>query len=217
MEYGGRCCASDTSIFCSWPFPREIRLGTYRTSRTLWFCAPCAIVAFTFQFFGMDDSKGRISGIEHSDFQNYYGGCVDSNGRRTSIQQSMLTFFFCNFATLHIPTKEQFVYWSWISNSLYHGAMAAMQGLTTQQCYHRITEVLWDTQVAQWTFWIPIQLLNFQFVPVRHQLNVVLLTSIVWTALLSMWYPPQTDVDVNDPEILNKRIDSASSHIASHA
>jgi hypothetical protein len=35
-----------------------------------------------------------------------------------------------------------------------------------------------------------VQLLNFNYVPVRHQLNVVLLTSIVWTALLSMWYPP---------------------------
>lgn len=35
-----------------------------------------------------------------------------------------------------------------------------------------------------------MQLVNFQFVPVRHQLNVVLLTSVVWTALLSAWYPP---------------------------
>jgi hypothetical protein len=35
--------------------------------------------------------------------------------------------------------------------------------------------------------------LNFRYVPVRHQLNVVLLTSIAWTALLSMWYPPIMD------------------------
>ena len=58
------------------------------------------------------------------------------------------------------------------------------------QCYDRIADVLWDTQKAQWVFWIPVQLLNFNFVPVRHQLNVVLLTSVVWTALLSAWYPP---------------------------
>jgi len=31
-------------------------------------------------------------------------------------------------------------------------------------------------------------------VPVRHQLNVVLLTSVVWTALLSAWYPPEEEV-----------------------
>ncbi|KAL7535437.1 hypothetical protein ACHAXR_006494 [Thalassiosira sp. AJA248-18] len=98
------------------------------------------------------------------------------------------------FQGLKIPVfktvMEQFVYWSWFSNSLYHGAMGAMQGMNMTQMYDRVADVLWDTQVAQWSFWIPIQLLNFQFVPVRHQLNVVLLTSVVWTALLSAWYPP---------------------------
>lgn len=68
-----------------------------------------------------------------------------------------------------------------------------MQGKTFQQIYDRIADVLWDTQKAQWVFWIPVQLLNFNFVPVRHQLNVVLLTSVVWTALLSAWYPPEED------------------------
>lgn len=99
------------------------------------------------------------------------------------------------FRGLSVPVfktvMEQFVYWSWISNSLYHGAMGAMQGMNPTQVYDRVADVLWDTQVAQWTFWIPVQLLNFQFVPVRHQLNVVLLTSIAWTALLSAWYPPE--------------------------
>eukprot|EP00956_Cyclotella_meneghiniana_P004536 scaffold5584_cov76-Cyclotella_meneghiniana.AAC.6 len=99
------------------------------------------------------------------------------------------------FQGMSIPVfktiMEQFVYWSWISNSLYHGAMGAMQGMGLDQIYKRIEDVLWDTQVAQWKFWIPVQLLNFQFVPVKHQLNVVLLTSIVWTALLSAWYPPE--------------------------
>lgn len=98
---------------------------------------------------------------------------------------------------LQIPVfkafMEQFVYWSWFSNSLYHGAMGAMQGQTTSQIYDRIADVLWETQKAQWVFWIPIQLLNFRFVPVRHQLNVVLLTSVVWTALLSAWYPPSEE------------------------
>lgn len=88
---------------------------------------------------------------------------------------------------------EQFVYWSWFSNTLYHGTMGAMQGMTPTQIYDRIADVLWETQKAQWVFWIPIQLLNFRFVPVRHQLNVVLLTSVVWTALLSAWYPPSEE------------------------
>jgi protein Mpv17 len=68
--------------------------------------------------------------------------------------------------------------------------MGTMQGKSPQSIYDHICEVLWDMQKAQWAFWIPIQLLNFKFVPVRHQLNVVLVTSVVWTALLSMWYAP---------------------------
>jgi len=60
------------------------------------------------------------------------------------------------FQGLSIPVfktvMEQFVYWSWVSNSLYHGAMGAMQGMNLTQIYDRIADVLWDTQVAQWTF-----------------------------------------------------------------
>uniref|UniRef100_A0A7S4SCG9 Uncharacterized protein n=2 Tax=Ditylum brightwellii TaxID=49249 RepID=A0A7S4SCG9_9STRA len=101
---------------------------------------------------------------------------------------------------------EQFVYWSWFSNSLYHGAMGGMQGMTPSEIYDRIADVLWETQKAQWVFWIPVQLLNFRFVPVRHQLNVVLVTSIVWTALLSAWYPPQNE-EVGTKEDQTKRIE----------
>ena len=90
---------------------------------------------------------------------------------------------------------EQFVYWSWISNALYHGAMGAMQGKSMGEVYKKLEDVLWETQKAQWVFWIPVQLLNFQFVPVRHQLNVVLVTSVVWTALLSAWYPPEEEAE----------------------
>lgn len=109
------------------------------------------------------------------------------------------------FKGLSVPVfktvMEQFVYWSWFSNSLYHGAMGALQGWTWDQCYDRIADVLWDTQKAQWVFWIPVQLLNFNFVPVRHQLNVVLLTSVVWTALLSAWYPPEAEKSEENSEI----------------
>jgi protein Mpv17 len=106
------------------------------------------------------------------------------------------------FTGMAIPVfktvMEQFVYWSWVSNSMYHGAMGAMQGHNLNQIYDRIEDVLWETQKAQWVFWIPIQLLNFKFVPVRHQLNVVLLTSIAWTALLSGWYPPENGEEGED-------------------
>ena len=65
--------------------------------------------------------------------------------------------------------------------------------------HHVLVDVSCLCFQAQWIFWIPVQLLNFRFVPVRHQLNVVLLTSVVWTALLSAWYPPETD-EPNDTQ-----------------
>ena len=79
--------------------------------------------------------------------------------------------------------------------------MGAMQGQTSSQIYDRLADVLWETQKAQWVFWIPIQLLNFRFVPVRHQLNVVLLTSVVWTALLSAWYPPSEEEEEEEEKV----------------
>lgn len=92
---------------------------------------------------------------------------------------------------------------------MYHGAMGAMQGQSLDQIVQRIKDVLWETQKAQWVFWIPIQLINFRLVPVRHQLNVVLLTSIVWTALLSAWYPPEP---VPNSSSTTEADEEASSH-----
>lgn len=121
------------------------------------------------------------------------------------------------FTGYYIPIfkafMEQFVYWSWISNSIYFAAMGAMQGMNLSQIYQRIYDVLWETQVAQWTFWIPIQLINFQYTPVRHQLNVVLLTSIVWTALLSMWYPPIQPSKNTEHEVDTKPTTAAEENV----
>ena len=76
---------------------------------------------------------------------------------------------------------------------MYLAAMGAFQGHSPTKIYDKIHDSIWGLMIAQWAFWIPVQLLNFQFVPVRHQLNVVLITSVVWTALLSFWYPPESE------------------------
>jgi hypothetical protein len=39
---------------------------------------------------------------------------------------------------------------------------------------------------------------------VKHQLNVVLLTSIAWTALLSAWYPPQKEEEKEEDKAADK-------------
>eukprot|EP00967_Tisochrysis_lutea_P148175 scaffold282606_cov37-Tisochrysis_lutea.AAC.1 len=80
---------------------------------------------------------------------------------------------------------------SYFSNAYYHAVLGALQGFTVQQVYDRVTSTLWDTLKAQWAFWIPAQLINFRFVPVRHQLNFVLVVSLVWTTFLSLAFPPE--------------------------
>lgn len=96
--------------------------------------------------------------------------------------------------TAYVPfTKmfiEQFVYWSYFSNAYYHAVLGALQGMSVAQVHHRVRSTLWDTLKAQWAFWIPAQLINFKYVPVRHQLNFVLVVSLAWTTFLSLAFPP---------------------------
>jgi protein Mpv17 len=66
---------------------------------------------------------------------------------------------------------EQFVYWGWFSNGYYHAVLGALQGMSPEQIYNRVADTLWETMKAQWVFWIPVQLLNFKFVPLRHQVR----------------------------------------------
>ena len=86
---------------------------------------------------------------------------------------------------------EQFVYWSYFTNAYYHAVLGALQGFSVQRVYDRVADTLWDTLKAQWAFWIPAQLINFRFVPVRHQLNFVLVVSLFWTTFLSLAFPPE--------------------------
>lgn len=81
-------------------------------------------------------------------------------------------------------------YWSWLSNAYYHVVIGALQGQPPFSCLARLAANLWPTMLAQWALWVPVQLLNFWLVPVRHQLNFVLAVSLVWTTFLSLAFPP---------------------------
>jgi len=76
-----------------------------------------------------------------------------------------------------------------------------LQGFTVNQVYDRVASTLWDTLKAQWVFWIPVQLVNFKYVPVRHQLNFVLVVSLVWTSFLSLAFPPDLVVAEEGEEV----------------
>jgi protein Mpv17 len=76
------------------------------------------------------------------------------------------------FTGLQIPVfkafMEQFVYWSWISNSMYHAAMGAMQGMNLEQIVRRIEDVLWDTQKVRTLSPPPLKVFGL----CRHRLDL---------------------------------------------
>jgi hypothetical protein len=78
---------------------------------------------------------------------------------------------------------EQFVYWSWISNSMYHGAMGAMQGMSMQQIYDRIADVLWETQKAQ------VKYCNqYHFVCSKATVSIFCLLTFTAAALIDFYF-----------------------------
>ncbi|KAL7553033.1 hypothetical protein ACHAWF_016279 [Thalassiosira exigua] len=116
-------------------------------------------------YFGEDDKGGDESAAKKKEFKYDFPrtGRAVVFGFVIHAPLSHVHFNFLEWMTvragfqgLTIPVfktiMEQFVYWSWFSNSLYHGAMGAMQGMNLNQIYDRIADVLWDTQVAQWSF-----------------------------------------------------------------
>ena len=92
---------------------------------------------------------------------------------------------------------EQFVYWSYATTIYYHAVLGGMQGMSVDQIKERISSTFLDTLLAQWAFWCPAQLTNFMYVPVRHQMNYVLVVSLFWTTFLSLAFPPPTQAAVN--------------------
>jgi hypothetical protein len=97
-------------------------------------------------------------------------------------------------------TMEQLVYWSWVSNSLYHGAMGLLEGQLPGQAYryeHRARPTGTNSsktgcgkrkwQVARWQFGSRSNCSIFYSSLSVISLNVVLVTSIVWTATSIVW------------------------------
>ncbi|XP_031572597.1 protein sym-1-like [Actinia tenebrosa] len=80
---------------------------------------------------------------------------------------------------------DQFVYWAPTLVFLYHVSMGIMEGLSYDQCIKKLKELYWPTLQANWMMWFPLQILNFKFIPVAHQLNFCLVVGMFWSTLLS--------------------------------
>jgi len=47
--------------------------------------------------------------------------------------------------------------------------LRAKAGMNVSQIYDRVASTLMQTMIAQWIFWVPVQVINFKFTPVRYQ------------------------------------------------
>ena len=43
----------------------------------------------------------------------------------------------------------------------------------------------WDVQTTNWLFWIPVQLVQFRFVPLQNQVLYVCTASMIFNSILS--------------------------------
>ena len=69
---------------------------------------------------------------------------------------------------------DQFTYWTPCILTLYHTSIGAMEGLGFNEIKERLRLLLWPSMKANWMLWPAVQLINFKFVPVPHQLNLCL-------------------------------------------
>ena len=183
LSFPARLAAQYETALVSWPVPTKMATG----------CVLWTLGDFTAQTLTKDDRDpldgarlGRVA---------FYGGLMHAPIAHVHYNFLEWAVVRANVANARRPVVkvvvEQFVYWGYLSNALYHFMMATLEGAPPAAAADRVKERLWPTMIAQWSFWIPVQYLNFRFIPVRHQLNVVLTTSVAWTAFLSWTFPPE--------------------------
>lgn len=80
---------------------------------------------------------------------------------------------------------DQFTYWTPFANVLYLFTLPLLQGHDTDYAKDNVRRNLLPILKVNWMVWPIVQILNFKFVPVAHQLNVALLVSLVWVSFLS--------------------------------
>ncbi|XXQ32890.1 Mpv17 / PMP22 family [Plasmodiophora brassicae] len=76
--------------------------------------------------------------------------------------------------------------WAVTILSLMYVSLSVMQGAGVQHGLSVVRARIRDTMKANWCVWPLVQAVNLTFVPVRHQLLIVNLVSIPWSAYLSI-------------------------------
>lgn len=82
---------------------------------------------------------------------------------------------------------DQFIFTPFIAIPMYYGVMTILNQSTNPwpEIKHKIYTNFWPTLTTNWMIWPLVQLLNFSIIPVRFNLLLVNIVSIVWNCYLS--------------------------------
>jgi hypothetical protein len=67
----------------------------------------------------------------------------------------------------------------------FYATMAVFRGWSSEEVIDRVKSEYWSTLLTLWTFWTPLVVFNFKFVPLHRQSVVFAVTSFSWNVLLS--------------------------------
>jgi len=96
---------------------------------------------------------------------------------------------------------EQFGYWTPSFLVMYHSFLGYSDGLTSTEIIERVKLLFWPSLKANWALWPLAQIINFKFIPIRHQINFGMTISLGWSAYLSfLANPPKSDSKKNNKQ-----------------
>ena len=86
---------------------------------------------------------------------------------------------------------------------LFFGITGAVQGLTPERSFERGKEIVVGITLKNWAFWMPVQMVQFLWLPLELQVPYACVMGLVWNVILSALagdacaMPEQTDAMLN--------------------
>lgn len=65
------------------------------------------------------------------------------------------------------------------------GLFWTMEGNASDRIYRMIRAEFWNIMIFDWSLYIPVQLVNFRFVPVKYQVLVINFAGVGWNTYVS--------------------------------
>lgn len=100
----------------------------------------------------------------------------------------------------------------------FYAIKAKVSGQPLSYAVHKYRTEIWDSVKALWSVWVPLQLINFAFVPRHMRVPYVAAVSFGWTMILSVMQGKFDDAKTKkDQELAAKMSQEASSQLVGSA